>query len=87
MINQVLQCIKDEIYCEEFNIYLHSNFKQRWIIFFPKKILGNGIGLGLTIARPTKQRPVSSCYINNNFTSIECEDITPDEMITLHPQM
>jgi len=46
-----------------------------------RKILGNGIGLGLAVARPTKQSPVSCCRINNNFTSIECEDIGAHEMI------
>jgi hypothetical protein len=40
-----------------------------------QKILDNGIGLGLANARPTKQRPISFCHINNNFTSIECEDV------------
>ncbi|MFO0446190.1 MAG: hypothetical protein ACK51L_00830 [bacterium] len=51
-----------------------------------RTILGQGIGLGLAIARPTKQRPVSCCYINNNVTSIECDDITQNEMVALQPQ-
>jgi len=52
-----------------------------------RKILGNGIGLGLAVARPTKQSPVSCCRINNNFTSIECEDIGAHEMIPLKPHI
>jgi len=52
-----------------------------------RKILGNGIGLGLAVARPTKQSPVSCCRINNNFTSIECEDIVAHEMNPLKPHI
>ena len=46
-----------------------------------RKVLGNGVGLGLAVAHPTKQRPVSYCLINSNFTYIDCGDVTPKEIV------
>ncbi len=46
-----------------------------------KEVLGAGIGLGLAVNRPTKQRPVGYCTINCIFTSIECGDVEPKEVV------
>lgn len=46
-----------------------------------KEVLGAGVGLGLAVNHPTKQRPVGYCTINCNFTSIECEEVEPEEVI------
>jgi hypothetical protein len=46
-----------------------------------REVLGNGTGLGLAVARPTKQRPVAYCMINSNFTYIDCSEHTPDEIV------
>ena len=49
-------------------------------------VLGAGIGLGLAMNRPTKSRPIGYCSINSNFTSIECNDVAPEE-VTLNPKI
>ncbi len=51
-----------------------------------RKVFGNGVGLGLATTRPTKGRPVSYCRINGNFTSIECGDLAPEDIIK-NPQL
>lgn len=42
-----------------------------------QRVLGAGIGLGLAVNRPTKNRPVGYCSINSIFTSIDCGEIVP----------
>jgi hypothetical protein len=40
-----------------------------------------GIGLGLAVAHPTKQWPLSYCSLNSNFTYIDCLNDALDEII------
>lgn len=46
-----------------------------------RKVLGVGVGLGLTKKRPTKAAPVSCCTIGCILTSIECAAEAPQELL------
>jgi hypothetical protein len=45
-----------------------------------RKILGSGIGLGLSRAKPTKRHPIVTCTIGCYLTSVELSDNIPAEL-------
>jgi hypothetical protein len=46
-----------------------------------QKVLGSGIGLGLSASKPTKKNPFKGCIINDKLNSIELDDYIMDEYI------
>jgi hypothetical protein len=44
-----------------------------------QKVLGSGIGLGLSASKPTKKNPFKGCIINDKLNSIELDDYIMDE--------
>jgi hypothetical protein len=46
-----------------------------------RKVLGKGVGLGLTKKRPVKAAPVGCCTIGGLLTSIECDEEPPYEIL------
>ena len=51
-----------------------------------RDVLGPGVGLGLAVNHPSKKRPLACCSINCNFTSVECGDVNPGEIVQ-NPRM
>jgi hypothetical protein len=46
-----------------------------------RKILGSGIGVGVTKSHPTKKNPLLHCTIGSILTSIECSPLIPGQII------
>lgn len=91
MINRKQRAIKYYSSLKMESLVKHSTLIYLRILSKPslaalRKVLGAGIGLGLAVNRPTKNRPIGYCCINSNFTSIECGDVAPQDIIS-NPRM
>jgi hypothetical protein len=63
------------------NILTYIRFASSPGLLALRKILGTGIGVGLTRSRPTKKNPVLHCTIGSILTSIECGPVIPLELM------
>ena len=84
-VTKYLNTLKMECYVKT-NVLTYVRILTAPALNALRKILGTGIGLGLTSGRPTKKNPVGYCTIRSIMTSLECGPVVPPDVI-LKPEV
>jgi hypothetical protein len=59
----------------------HVRIATKAALSLLRKILGIGVGLGLTKRKPTKKNPIHNCTVGSFLTAVEVGDNLPTELV------